>query len=57
MNREAMIAAIEAGFDARGDASRGSPQPDLETAVAEALALLNSGEPKKPALPGGSIPG
>jgi 2,3,4,5-tetrahydropyridine-2,6-dicarboxylate N-succinyltransferase len=39
-----MIAAIEAGFDARGDASRASPQPDLETAVAEALALLNSGE-------------
>jgi 2,3,4,5-tetrahydropyridine-2,6-dicarboxylate N-succinyltransferase len=42
MNREAMIAAIEAGFDARGDTSR--PRPELEMAVAEALALLDSGD-------------
>jgi 2,3,4,5-tetrahydropyridine-2,6-dicarboxylate N-succinyltransferase len=44
MNREAMIAAIEAGFDARGDTSRAGPQPELGTAVTEALALLDSGD-------------
>jgi len=39
-----MIAAIEAGFDARGDTSRAGSQPELEAAVAEALRLLDSGE-------------
>ena len=38
-----MIAAIEAGFEARGDARRSGVTPELETAVAEALALLDSG--------------
>ena len=44
MNRDATIATIEAGFEARGDASRSGSQPELQAAVAEALALLDSGE-------------
>jgi 2,3,4,5-tetrahydropyridine-2,6-dicarboxylate N-succinyltransferase len=39
-----MLAAIEAGFEARNDASRAGAQQDLEAAVAEALRLLDSGE-------------
>ena len=44
MKPEAMVAAIEAGFEARNDASRAGPQPELEAAIAEALRLLDSGE-------------
>ena len=44
MNLQATIDAIEAGFDARGDASRGSSHQELRTAVSDALALLDSGE-------------
>lgn len=44
MKPEAMVAAIEAGFEAQNDASRAGPQPELETAVAEALRLLDCGE-------------
>jgi 2,3,4,5-tetrahydropyridine-2,6-dicarboxylate N-succinyltransferase len=44
MISQAAIDAIEAGFEARTGTSRGGSRPELDEAVADALAMLDSGE-------------